>query len=425
MTQDISQVSPCWLIWAACFRLESIFRTLSIRFRYGYVLHRIRGHQAGQKIRVVFLVNETSKWKTQSLYDLMEKSGKYEPIIALTLADIDWALDYIAQRDKYEANRKFFESRGMRVKDAFDWRTRTPIDILSFEADIVWYQQPWNYSEWQRPGYASLTALTCYVPYFVANYGDFEMDYGKAFHKELWRYFILNKDWERLYRKRCHFWSHAGKILGLGHTGLDYLSVSEDRFAGDYVIYAPHWSFDHPGNVNVESYSTFLHTGLPILKYAQKHPQIKWVFKPHPSLRMALERSGAWSKEDVDAYYRAWEKIGVVCQTGDYQQLFLESRAMITDCGSFLTEYFVTGKPLIHLISHNAKLKPLKPSQRMFKSFYRVHDLDELERSLDAIVVSGEDPRQPERIALLRDSGLNGGCAAERILCYLDKTLRI
>ena len=97
---------------------------------------------------------------------------------------------------------------------------------------------------------------------------------------------------------------------------------------------------------------------------------------------------------------------------------------MVTDCASFLTEYFSTGRPLVHLISPTAKLKPLKPSQKMFRSFYRVTNIDELCPALDSVVLHGDDPRREERLEVLRQSGVRSGSAAERILGYLDKVLR-
>ena len=405
--------------------MENIFKTLSLRARYAYVLHRIRNYPKGQKIRVMFLVNETSKWKCQSLYDAMEKSGRYEPFIVVTQADVDWYLPDDVRRKNYDATARFFAERKMRVEDGFDWNTRELKCLFDFHPDIVWYQQPYRYGETHRPDFAALEALTCYVPYYVPNYGDIEVDYGMIFHKCLWRYFIMDEEWRRLYRGKSHVWSHAGEMLGLGHTMLDNLPYPTDEIPSDgCVIYAPHWSIDHPKNENFENYSTFLWTAKPILEYAKAHRQIKWVFKPHPRLRFTLERTGAWSHEEIDDYYRDWATIGTVVQQGGYEALFAESRAMVTDCASFLTEYFTTGRPIVHLISPSAKLKPLKPSQAMFRSFYQVTNLDELCPTLDSVALHGDDPRRAERLELLRQSGIRSGSAAERILDYLDIVLR-
>lgn len=406
-------------------RIASVSEILAIRFRYEHVLRELREKtKRGEKLRVAFVFNENAKWKAQTLFDLMKSSDHYSPFIALTLADIDWQLPDYKQKEKYESNRRLLENRGMEVVEAYSFSAHYPVALDTLKPDIVFYQQPWAVAPNQMPAFVSYSSLTCYIPYFVANYGDFYIDCSQEFHRQLWRYFILNRAWERCFGRRIHCWTHAGKLLGLGHPGLDNIMKSKpNETLGETVIYAPHWSISVPGHENFENYSTFLWTGRPILDYAKAHPEIKWVFKPHPTLRQALHRTGVWSDEEIDRYYDEWGRIGTVCQTGDYQELFLHSKCMITDCGSFLTEYFSTGKPLIHLISPTVKLKPLSPSQKMFDSFYKVHKFEELEGLLDQIVYRNSDPKLELRKKILSDMGLDGALAAEKILKYLDDML--
>ena len=40
--------------------------------------------------------------------------------------------------------------------------------------------------------------------------------------------------------------------------------------------------------------------GKDILDYAKSHPEINWVFKPHPRLRTELTYSNVWTKKEVD-----------------------------------------------------------------------------------------------------------------------------
>ena len=152
------------------------------------------------------------------------------------------------------------------------------------------------------------------------------------------------------------FGSHEGKVVGLGHTGLDFIYLNSDKNIDDNVVlYAPHWSFSHPRNPNFEGYGTFLWSGKFMLEYARRHPEFKWIFKPHPSLKQKLLLSGAMTKESVESYWRDWSGISTVCETCEYHELFLKAKAMITDSASFLTEFGATGKPLIHLISSETK----------------------------------------------------------------------
>ena len=408
------------------FKVVSALTALAIRANYRIVRRRIRRRKVGDKIRVLFMVNEISKWKTQSLYDLMKESGRYEPVIGVTVMDVDRHFSDVDQQIKMNRTAKFFEDRGMRVIRLYDAQEKTVTAIKQFGADVVFYQQPYVMLQEHLPDVVSYDALTCYVPYYVTNYGTRHFDYEFRFHKQVWRYFILNEDFARAYRRLGWLEGYAGKILGLGHTGLDYYYLHKDERCDEgIVIYAPHCSIDYPGNENLENYSTFLWNGEAILEYAKNHPEFKWVFRPHPSLKVALRRCGAWDDKKIESYWEKWAKIAIVSRDDDYQALFLKSKALITDCGSFLIEYFVTGKPLIHLISSTVKVQPISVAKHYFDTWYKVHDLKEMAKTFETVLERGEDPMRKERLTALHRAKLADNYAAQNLLEYLDTCLII
>ena len=71
------------------YRIMSISSILFVRYCYYYNVQRLRKRKKDKKIKVLFLVNEVAKWKAQTLYDLMEESGLYEPEIALTFPETE------------------------------------------------------------------------------------------------------------------------------------------------------------------------------------------------------------------------------------------------------------------------------------------------------------------------------------------------
>ena len=415
-----------YFLRALLFRISEMSRILALRCAYAKTLRDVRRRVRGRKVRVLFPVNEISKWKLQSVYDLMACSEKFEPIIALTLADVDWRKSSAEQEEKMEVNEDFFLRRGMQIALAYDVRLRTVKRYSEFGADIVFYNYPWVGVERQMPASCAVSALTCYVPYFVLNYGDSTFDVLQEFHQELWRHFLLTEEWAESYGKRVHFWTHAGRLLGYGHPQLDYYYLRGDKFEDDnIVIYAPHWSINANGLQSMTAYSTFLDNAQTMLDYAKKHQEFKWVFKPHPNLRQILRESNAWTEDRIRDYWAEWEKIGTGCYTSDYPELFMKSKALITDCGSFLPEYFATGKPLIHLISPNRKIKPAPAAKLYFDTFYQVHDEKELLEALHRVLEQGDDYRRNERLAMLERTGLRGNYAAKRIVDYLETELRI
>ena len=405
-------------------KIARLVRVLIVRWNYARIVKRIRRRGEGVRCKVLFLVNEIAKWKAQSLYDLLESSGRYEPVIGITIADIDVELSTEELVRRKNELYGFFAHKGMRVVMVCEAANRKVLPLRSFRPDIVFLPQPWNLDARNRPSKLSAFALTCYIPYYVANYGDITIDFMQSLHREVWRYFILNKAWEELFTSQMRFGSHAGKVVGLGHTGLDFIYLNSDKNIDDNVVlYAPHWSFSHPRNPNFEGYGTFLWSGKFMLEYARRHPEFKWIFKPHPSLKQKLLLSGAMTKESVESYWRDWSGISTVCETCEYHELFLKAKAMITDSASFLTEFGATGKPLIHLISSETKFAVLPPSRELFGTYYSVHDVDELGKTLARVLEKGDDFKKEERTNALERLGIAKNYAAKRIVEYLDECL--
>lgn len=404
-----------WML-VRTFLLERFMPSMRLRLRYARLLQKIRGVYRKRKIRVVFLLSNPAKWKTQSLYDLMRASDRFDPMVVVTPMDIEYQMPI---QDKISAMRKtgaFLIGRGVDFDYGLDLQTGDFKSLRDFKPDIVWYTQPWHIDESHAPTTASTFALTCYTPYFVQNYGGLDMDCLLPIHRELWCHFTLSESWAHEFM-RAQGVARAGSVVGSGHPMLDEFYLRRDEKQNDeYVIYAPHFSC----NI-VERYSTFLKNGREILELAKSHPEVSWVFKPHPTLRVTLENDCGWEKSVVDAYYDEWEKISTPCYDGNYVDLFMKSSAMITDCASFLVEYACTGKPIIHLISSNAKYQPHPIAARLFGSYYQAHDWGEFANHFEEVVLRNNDYKKSERLLAVKDMRLLDNYAAKNIIDYLDK----
>ena len=394
------------------------------KFRYPRVVKRLRNSVCKNKIKVLFVTGTTAKWKCQSLYDLMAASENYEPYVCQTICDVESSLCHADRVRHLDECKSYYVDRGMNYVEAYSREREEWTDLNEFRADIVFYSQPWEVAPVQLPHHVAQTALTFMVPYFVANYGDFEMDIRGPFQRTLFAYCTLNQAWADIFKANVSGLLFAGGFWSVGHPALDPYYVNHGKCdSKGCIIYAPHWSIDCPGNENTENYSTFLQTGRIILAFAQAHSELKWVFRPHPTLRIVLTRTGVWSDDEIADYYKAWADVGVLSQGGGYEELFMASSALITDCGSFLTEYACTGNPIVHLVSSTAKIKPMKPSADLYATYYQVRDSAELNAVLDEVVVRRQDPKREERLAKVRESGLLDNYAAQNILNELDQLL--
>lgn len=88
-----------------------------------------------------------------------------------------------------------------------------------------------------------------------------------------------------------------------------------------------------------------------MVTFAQKYKdKVQIVFKPHPMLYRTLCEHSEWGKERTDAYYSMWNNMSnTQLEEGDYTELFMQSDAMIHDCGSFILEYLAVDKPCMFL----------------------------------------------------------------------------
>lgn len=370
------------------------------------VLKKLRKEFGKRPIRVAFSCDDATKWKCQSLYDLFLESKYFHPFIVVTKNNTTYK-DFIIPKNTEKAY-EFFTKKGLETHLGCNLETDEIYPIENFKPDIIFYQEPWANKTIQGPVVASKFALTYYVPYFVPNIAN-HIEYGLRFHQYLHRYYILN---ELIYNFYAPLMSNKGKNLKIaGHTQLDYFYLNNHKSKEKkYVIYAPHWSIQH----NIENYATFEWNGKFILDFAKRHPEINWLFKPHPALKHRLKVLKLMTDEEIEAYWEEWNKTGLVYESGDYLDLFSESYAMITDCGSFLTEFLMTKQPVIHLVSKTSV--GFNPSvQKIVKSYYQAHNLEELENYLEDVVINRNDPRKSERLAVMDELGLKDNYCAKNI----------
>lgn len=370
-----------------------LLQVLIVRRRYGHVLKRIQKRlSAGKRIRVLFHAEIPSKWKCQSIVDSMKKSTIFDPVVQVS------------------------EEGG---KDS-------PQDV-----DIVFFQEPWDGKEsvWKT----SRSALCCYMPYSIETIAKagrsehFDYHHLANFHQLMFAQF----QWCQAYADHSAAvmkpWERAGHMLGFGHSTLDVYTevMGEDthRQKGA-VIFAPHFSFEYRGITPISNVGTFQWSGERVLEYAKSHPEMDWVFKPHPKLRDRLIEIGYWTQSQVDAYYAEWSKVARCCYDGDYAKLFVDSRAMITDCNSFLIEYMAVCHPLIRLIPEKCNVETCEQAKPLFDTFYTAHSQDEMLSWFEKVLERDEDPHRLARETESRKLGIFGNHAGRRIVEWLEGVCR-
>ena len=367
-----------------------------------------------QKINVVFYIYDETKWKSQSIYDIFENNDKFTPYIFVSKnCSPENNMNFQTKNDIKKVYN-FFENKKMRVFYAYDFKKDDyiPFNEMPIKPDIVFYSHPWYIYETQGPVMVSEYAITCYIPYFLAT-SISPIEYYTRFHQYVENHYVLNDLIKNYYAKNM---DNKGKNLkSTGHPMLDYFYLNKNKQYENknYTIYAPHWSVDKNNNLH---WGTFLDLGYKILNFAKTHPELNWIYKPHPCLESYLITNKYFSKDEIDLYRKEWKNIGQIMETGDYLDLFMQSKALITDCGSFETEYFLTQKPLIHLKS-NIDPTPFNPSvDKIVKSCYEAENFDELEKILNEVLIKNNDYKSDQRKKVYKELGYENNYAAKNIL---------
>lgn len=401
-----------------------VLKVLVCKWRYWRLRRAARRKPKGEKIRVLFIVSEIAKWKEQSLYELMEASGEFYPIVGLSAWNNQGA--HRLTSDEFQKVQilaeQFFDSLGDRHVRTVTVENGVCVyhELSEFKPDIVFYTEQWGPCPRQHPWEVSRYALTCFLPYYVPDFGIIRIDCHQQVERLSDTYFCLGESWARTYRSAMRTISRAARYVVTGHPALDEFNRNQGRQPKEnYVIYAPHFAYPHPKQLDFYLIGTFDWNGMQILEYAEAHPEIKWVFKPHPVLRRTLLETGVMTKDEIESYYNRWAKIAKVSTDSNYQELFLESRVMITDSGSFLPEYGSTGRPVIRLICARNRHIPPAAAKNVYDTYYNVNNIDEMFKTFKLVIENGQDPNRETRLEAVQKAGLCGVNASENIVKYI------
>lgn len=378
--------------------------------------------KSGKRLNVAFFIYDETKWKNQSIYDLMEKSEIFNPYIFVTKNCAPQGNFNYQPAESIEKVYKFFKTKNMKVKYAYDFKKDSYIPFEEMEPmpDIIFYCHPWYIYKTQGPVMSSKYALTYYIPYSVSSSMG-EQEYYLRFHLYVGTQYVINNLIKEYFSENMK--NKGANLKVAGHPILDYFYLNKNKHYEDKksIIYAPHFSVS---DTTVLKWGTFLDMGEFILDWAKKHPEFNWIYKPHPCLRNFLRSRNLWSEEKIQKYWDEWDKIGQVYESGDYLEMFMESHAMITDCGSFKTEYFMTQKPQIFLKSKNGV--PFNPSvEKINQTCYKAENIKELENILEKVLINGDDYMKDARAKVYRECGYENNFAAKNIIDDIKNTLEV
>ena len=395
--------------------------------------------QQKPKIKVVFYLYAVSLWSCERLYRLMEKDEHFEPIVVVTKQSSGTKT---TNDDEYTATISYFQTRGYQVLGVADdgFKGKGWYDIG--KPDVIILLTPYSgltpltFDILHIP----LTSLSIYIPYGLmatGNYWVFDTNGAQL----CWKYIAETKTLKKIMTEHSELGGFNAMVTG--HPKMDVLLKPDKIYnAGDFwkvaagfdvsqvkkIIYAPHHSIFN----ETIRFSTFHMNYKEIYEFAKNHLETSWVVKPHQNLRQASVLAGLFkSEEDFDAYMDMWDALpnARTVRSGTYDDIFLTSDAMVMDCGSFLTEYTLTDKPLIFL--RRPEQEFTEWGEELLEALYSVEgtDIQGIYDTITQVILNGDDYLAEKRKELLRGvtsvyDSLDGvSTASEYIYLYLKDTL--
>ena len=363
----------------------------------------------GEKLTVAFLVCDASMFSGESVYLKLKDDPRFACSICVA--------PRVTRGEAFlrETLAKTVSSLAARYGDAVrplyepDTGRALPLDADLVFSTILYEDQTLPDYTTERLSARSLVAILYY------GYGGLfaSNEHKTPFLPNLvfaWRYFVSNEATRAMNVARNP--RLADSIVVAGYCKMDRLAALCDRTAAapaegrrKKVILCPHHTIDKAVDGSL-ALSTFLEHADLFLKLPEMFPEIDFVFRPHPLLVPRLATAKWWGEAKTAAYREKMAAFPNVefQQGGDYFASFAASDAMIHDCGSFLAEYFYTGKPQCYLLASEKTVEEqfLPFSRQLLAHAHKAFTDDEIVAFLRNVVLAGEDPDKSARDAFAR-----------------------
>lgn len=403
-----------------------------VRARYARHAEACRAKLArGERLKVAFLVCDASMFSGEQVFALLSRDPRCTCEIAVA-PRVTRGEAFL--RDTLAKTVRTLSVRyGAAVRPLYDPETGTsaPLDADIVFSTVVYEDQTLPDYTTERLSERALVAVLYYGygGLFISN--ERKTPYLPNIVLA-WRYFVSNEATRVLSVERNP--QLAANIVVVGYCKMDRLAEEQRRAreqsaAGrrKKVLVCPHHTLEKtPGELALATFPE--HADL-FLRLPEMFPEIDFVFRPHPLLFPRLATAKWWGEARTKAYREKMERFPNVefQQGGDYFAAFADSDAMIHDCGSFLAEYFYTGRPQCYLLESERTVEEqfLPFSRRLLEHAHRAFTDDEIVAFIRSVVLAEEDPNRDARASFAREEVcVNHPHAAEAVIAEVFAGLR-
>ena len=407
-----------------------LFSQFSNKDEYNNLLDRVfkisvQKLRKKDKIKVGFVLYDSSMWCGDELYIQFENNERYEPTVFLCLRT--------DQSDKETVVKDFwhgveqFKSKNINIVAVPEYNFEVP------KQDILIFLTPYFevLPNAFKPSSINIETLISYIPYGL-NITTWDTS-NEIIEITAWKLFFETKERFENDDKNCkvgmlrgHYSGHPKMDKFFKSWQLEYEWKTSQPNAVK-IIYAPHFTIDFGIRL-----STFQHNYQFMYEYAKAHPETSWVFKPHPNLLFSAVSRGVFPNQAAfEEYLQKWNDLpNAKVETGAYyQSIFATSDGMILDSASFISEYQYTGKPLLFLTNEYQRFNEL--GQQLMKVLYRVdgRDFNGISNFIENVLINGNDEMFETRRRFFDEhfnyKKINGILASEFIFKAIDQEIKL
>lgn len=381
----------------------------------------------GEKIKVAFLMMYSSAIQDLGLFELMLKSNIFQPYLIINPDVLRSQENMIStyKHTKDEIIKKYGENNVLDgyiidtghfndYSDNFDMMiTNMPYDLMAHDFFKIKY-------------WAGKSIPIIYISYFYMGRCHVTVSNLKSAEFSLfWKFFAENNFVKKLSEK---FQIIKGtNVVVTGYPKFDeFNKIEKKQRERKRVIIAPHHTIFN-SSIDVGGFLEYYDL---LLELPQKYPNIDFVFRPHPLLIQNLKKPSFWGETKTELYLsKLLSSPNITYSTeGNYYDLFVNSDALIHDCGSFMAEYLCTGHPCAYYMRSSVNMSKAwtKFGRQCLDLHYKLKHKSDFYKFLDDVVIRGNDTKKEERNTFAQKEILiNYPNVTKTIFEYLQNELEI
>lgn len=385
--------------WNAFFHMMRMSQCALFLYHKIYIPVLVMIIRRKKTLNVVFLAMSPDMWKYDGVFHKLQVDKRFHPVIVTAMrSNADMKSIVLEQ----EAMVQYFSGKRYEVIRGYDGKSDSWIDLSTLKPDIIFHTQPYEvamknagFLHWKHLG-----VLHCYTPYsFITTKEDW--NWCNPLQEYAWMLFYVGKYQLGVVSKITK--TRGSNVRTVGYSLEEELGEcaqsSKENIDGVWrndprkrVIWAPHHSV---GDRELFKVSSFLEIADEMIKIRNEYKdRIIFAFKPHPILRTKLCEK--WDKERIEKYYSNWASAeNSFDAQGDYHKLFVGSDAMIHCCGSFMSEYLYTNKPVQYVYAKTRNPPDLgEVGNAALGAHYSAFSANDIRKFLDKVVLGGKDDKK-------------------------------